>query len=256
MRLEKTMDWMIDGRLLDEWMETERHLQGGAGIQTEGWVQILLLTLWSHSPQTCWWKLPKDTKKDREAYRQEGRHRGISSPFNYPVKSQLDSSSSFSLIHVHLSTLDGLQIKLISEGNNESRPNWSANYGHRINKQRPLPSENNGFRTPPYLTQIIWHRYHSNGNEWNSIGTALKLTVIGMWTCRLVVPSSFKIPNIITTLSNNLIIAKITEARGHPFITSTRRGEGVRLRWTHVDGGRGGSSPMWTSTQKIIIRVH
>ena len=25
--------------------------------------------------------------------------------------------------------------------------------------------------------------------------------------------------------------------RGHPFMTSTRRGEGVRLRWTHVDGG-------------------
>jgi len=41
--------------------------------------------------------------------------------------------------------------------------------------------------------------------------------------------------------------------RGHPFMTSTRRGEGVRFRWTHVDGG---SSPMWTSTQKIKIRVH
>ena len=25
---------------------------------------------------------------------------------------------------------------------------------------------------------------------------------------------------------------------GHPFMTSSRRGEGVRLRWTHVDGGR------------------
>ena len=43
--------------------------------------------------------------------------------------------------------------------------------------------------------------------------------------------------------------------RGHTFMTSTRRGEGVRLMWTHVDGG-GGSSPMWTSTQKIKIRVH
>src|SRR6218665_1133719 len=32
-------------------------------------------------------------------------------------------------------------------------------------------------------------------------------------------------------------------------------GEGVRLWWTHVDWGRG-SSPMWTSTQKIKIRVH
>src|SRR6218665_3269261 len=27
-------------------------------------------------------------------------------------------------------------------------------------------------------------------------------------------------------------------------------GKGVRLRWTHVDRGRG-SSPLWTSTQKI-----
>src|SRR6218665_621 len=28
--------------------------------------------------------------------------------------------------------------------------------------------------------------------------------------------------------------------RSHPFMTSTRRGEGVMLRWTHVDGGKGG----------------
>src|SRR6218665_2593560 len=47
----------------------------------------------------------------------------------------------------------------------------------------------------------------------------------------------------------------VAAVRGHPFMTSTRRGEEVRLRWTHVDGGRG-SSPMWTSTQKIKIRVH
>src|SRR6218665_417349 len=38
-------------------------------------------------------------------------------------------------------------------------------------------------------------------------------------------------------------------------MTSTGMGDGVRLRWTHMDGG-GGSSPMWTSTQKIKIRVH
>src|SRR6218665_2473037 len=52
-----------------------------------------------------------------------------------------------------------------------------------------------------------------------------------------------------------ILILKLPLSRlgGHPFMTSTRRGEGVRLRWTHVDGG-GGSSPMWTSTQKI--RVH
>src|SRR6218665_2766817 len=54
--------------------------------------------------------------------------------------------------------------------------------------------------------------------------------------------------------SDELLCALVL-LRGHPFMTSTRRGEGVRLRWTHVDGGRG-SSPMWTSTQKIKIRVH
>jgi len=50
--------------------------------------------------------------------------------------------------------------------------------------------------------------------------------------------------------------------RGHPFMTSTRResdhGGGqaqVGCMWTDVDGGEG-SSPMWTSTQKIKIRVH
>src|SRR6218665_1211550 len=40
--------------------------------------------------------------------------------------------------------------------------------------------------------------------------------------------------------------------RGHPFMTSTRgrvSGSGGPM-WT------GGSSPMWTSTQKIKIRVH
>ena len=39
-------------------------------------------------------------------------------------------------------------------------------------------------------------------------------------------------------------VANINSIRGHPFMTYTRR-----------DGGRGSSS-MWTSTQKIKIRVH
>src|SRR6218665_2987446 len=39
--------------------------------------------------------------------------------------------------------------------------------------------------------------------------------------------------------------------RGHPFMTSTRRGEGVRLRWTHVDGGRGFSSA--PSTYQLLM---
>src|SRR6218665_100836 len=58
---------------------------------------------------------------------------------------------------------------------------------------------------------------------------------------------------LIINISTVIIITTII--RGHPFMTSTRRGTGVMLRWTHVDGG-GGSSPMWTSTQKIKIRVH
>ena len=29
---------------------------------------------------------------------------------------------------------------------------------------------------------------------------------------------------------------RIASVRGHPFMTSTQREEGVRLRWTHVDG--------------------
>src|SRR6218665_1829823 len=57
---------------------------------------------------------------------------------------------------------------------------------------------------------------------------------------------------IIPVLQHLRVAGKV---RGHPFMTSTRRGEGVRFRWTHVDGG-GGSIPMWTSTQKIKIRVH
>ena len=41
---------------------------------------------------------------------------------------------------------------------------------------------------------------------------------------------------------------------GHPFMTSTRRGGRVRLRWMHVDGRKGVIS-MWSSTLKIRIRV-
>src|SRR6218665_586573 len=37
-------------------------------------------------------------------------------------------------------------------------------------------------------------------------------------------------------------VAFVAKLGSHPFMTSTRRGEGVRLRWTRVDGG-GGSSP-------------
>src|SRR6218665_279794 len=33
------------------------------------------------------------------------------------------------------------------------------------------------------------------------------------------------------------LIKLLRTFRGHPFMMSTRRGGGVRLRWTHVDGG-------------------
>ena len=52
---------------------------------------------------------------------------------------------------------------------------------------------------------------------------------------------------------------KITNIRklqiGAIYLWRPHGGEEVRLRWTHVDGGRG-SSPMRTSTQKIKNRVH
>jgi len=53
-----------------------------------------------------------------------------------------------------------------------------------------------------------------------------------------------------TTVATDFNHSYLFMFRGHPFMTSTWRG--VRFRWTHVDGE---SSPMWTSTQKIKIRV-
>src|SRR6218665_197333 len=40
--------------------------------------------------------------------------------------------------------------------------------------------------------------------------------------------------------------------RGHPFMTSTRSWEGVRLRWTHVDGG-GGPAPCGRPHRKLKL---
>src|SRR6218665_2834017 len=39
--------------------------------------------------------------------------------------------------------------------------------------------------------------------------------------------------------------------RGHPFMTSTRRG--ARLRWTHVEGGRGGPFPCGRPHRKLKL---
>ena len=47
----------------------------------------------------------------------------------------------------------------------------------------------------------------------------------------------------------------VCDIRGHPFMTSTRRGRGSGSGEPCGRGERG-SSPMWTSTQKIKIRVH
>jgi len=51
------------------------------------------------------------------------------------------------------------------------------------------------------------------------------------------------------TLSNLIII------KGHPFMTSTRRGGGwVRLRWTHVEGE--GLSSLWTHRKNVWSSFH
>src|SRR6218665_238751 len=42
------------------------------------------------------------------------------------------------------------------------------------------------------------------------------------------------------------------QKRGHPFMTSTRRGRGVRLGWTHVDGG-GGPAPCGRPHRKLKL---
>ena len=57
--------------------------------------------------------------------------------------------------------------------------------------------------------------------------------------------------------NSRLLTYLLTTAIKGPSIydVHTEWGEGIGLRWTHVDGG-GGSSSMWTSTQKIKIRVH
>src|SRR6218665_1297702 len=44
----------------------------------------------------------------------------------------------------------------------------------------------------------------------------------------------------------------VTLLRGHPFMTSKRRGEEVRLRWTHVDGG-GGPAPCGRLHRKLKL---
>ena len=58
------------------------------------------------------------------------------------------------------------------------------------------------------------------------------------YNCYLYIIISTTICSITIYSMNNLIIFGCV--RGHPFMTSTRRGEGVRLRWT---GGGGGSAP-------------
>src|SRR6218665_1555450 len=43
-----------------------------------------------------------------------------------------------------------------------------------------------------------------------------------------------------------------SEVWGHPFMTSTRRGRRVRLRWTHVNG-EGGQAPCGRPHRKLKL---
>src|SRR6218665_1569694 len=52
------------------------------------------------------------------------------------------------------------------------------------------------------------------------------------------------------SLSSQYLMLSI---RGHPFMTSTRRGEGVGLRWTHVDGGSGSPAPCGRPYRKLKL---
>ena len=67
--------------------------------------------------------------------------------------------------------------------------------------------------------------------------------------------SSFLFENVSSLITILLLIsmrhlASIELVRGHPFMTSTRRREGVRLRWTHVNGGgRGGQAHVDVHTE-------
>ena len=54
------------------------------------------------------------------------------------------------------------------------------------------------------------------------------------------------------TESVRLLLVKSMH-RGHPFMMSTRREKGVRLRWTHVDGGGRGSSPCGRPHRKLKL---
>src|SRR6218665_2210704 len=60
--------------------------------------------------------------------------------------------------------------------------------------------------------------------------------------------------SLLLKLAHNLpAILGHKHLRGHPFMTSTRRGgEGVRLRWTHVDGG-GGAAPCGRPHRKLKL---
>src|SRR6218665_3795522 len=103
--------------------------------------------------------------------------------------------------------------------------------------------------------------YTHNQNFWVENGFYLIKTVSGKFGWQNLSITIFCPPQTQGQVSPNgcpLLVYKqhfakhrLRTLRGHPFMTSTRRGRGGQ---TQVDGG-GGSSPMWTSTQKIKIRV-
>src|SRR6218665_2875420 len=56
------------------------------------------------------------------------------------------------------------------------------------------------------------------------------------------------------TFVSSQAVLQVRNIRCHPFMTSTRRG--VRLRWTHVDGGAspmGGQSPCGRTHRKLKL---
>jgi len=78
------------------------------------------------------------------------------------------------------------------------------------------------------------------------------MKICSLSTC-INIPSSFKYELAQRMPPSTYLSTNLEGTRGNPVMTSTRREE-----MGQVDACRrgSGSSPMWTSTQKIKIRVH
>jgi len=115
----------------------------------------------------------------------------------------------------------------------------------------PVSSE----QTPARIATKIWPilRTHQNITSW------LLLSLHNSFTPNLKHSSSTN-PIMIHPFHRLLptyLRLNSKHHRGHPFMTSTRRGGGGGQAQVDACGrGEGGPAPMWTSTQKIKIRVH